>query len=183
MTEPVTDAYWLRQVAQGNQAAFRHLLDAHLPKAYAIAYRLLHNREDAEEAVQDAFSKVWTHAAQYEAGKSAFSTWLYTILTRRCLDRLRQRKRPNDPIDARIDTVADDSPDQATQLETAQTAAALRRAVATLPEKQKLAIVLCYFEGVSNAQAALIMGLNIKAVEGLLFRARQSLKSILRIDL
>ncbi|MDC7682461.1 sigma-70 family RNA polymerase sigma factor [Asticcacaulis sp. BYS171W] len=179
MLERTADNELVRRMAAGDTAAFRHLVDLHMPKAHAVAYRVLLNREDAEDAVQAAFTKVWTHAKRFDPAKSAFSTWLYTIVTRTCLDRLRRAKPLSQPIDDWSERLSDDAPDAQTGLETRQQAQKVRDAVATLPPNQRMAVVLCYFEGFSNAEAAQSLKLNVKALESLLVRARKSLKNVL----
>jgi RNA polymerase sigma-70 factor (ECF subfamily) len=179
MPEPTADGELIKATAAGDTAAFRRLVDRHLTRAHAIAYRVLLNREDAEEAVQAAFTKAWTHAGRFDPARSAFSTWLYTIVTRTCVDRLRRTKPASQPIEDWSEHLADDAPDAETTVKARQEAAAVRDAVATLAPNQRAAVVLCYFEGFTNAEAASNLGLHIKAFEALLFRARQRLKDML----
>ncbi len=179
MADRSVDGDLIRATAAGDTAAFRQLVDRHLPRAHAIAYRVLLNREDAEEAVQAAFTKAWTHAGRFDPAKSAFSTWLYTIVTRTCVDQLRRKRPAAQPIEDWSEHLADDAPDAETALETRQAATTVRDAVAALPPNQRAAVVLCYFEGFSNAEAARSLDLHLKAFEALLFRARQRLKDML----
>jgi RNA polymerase sigma-70 factor (ECF subfamily) len=176
MPERGGDGELIKATAAGDTAAFRQLVDRHLTRAHAIAYRVLLNREDAEEAVQAAFTKAWTHAGRFDPAKSAFSTWLFTIVTRTCVDQLRRAKPASQPIEDWSEQLADDKPDAETLVEAGQAAAGVRDAVAALPPNQRAAVVLCYFEGFSNAEAAQSLGLHLKACEALLFRARQRLK-------
>ncbi len=179
MLGPAADDELIRRTAAGDTAAFRQLVDRHLPRAHAVAYRVLLNREDAEEAVQAAFTKAWTHAGRFDPARSAFSTWLYTIVTRTCLDRVRRARPPTQPIDDWSEHLADDAPDAHTAVEARQKATAVRDAVASLPPNQRMAVVLCYFEGFTNAEAAKSLNLHLKAFEGLVLRARRRLKDML----
>ena len=184
MNDRTEDARLMARVASGDEAAFVVLAERHVGRAHAVAARMLSSREDAEEVVQDALGRVWRHAARFDAGRSAFGTWFYRIVANGCLDRLR-RKGFSSKGGMTIDI--DDAPqiaDGAATAEAGLVAAgrtqAVKAAVAALPERQRLAIVLCYFEEMPQADAARVMGMNLKAVEALLFRARQSLKSGLK---
>lgn len=176
MLQQLPDNDLMQRIKSGDAAAFRLLVLKHLPKSHAIARRLLHVHQDAEEATQDAFTKVWVHAARFDARQAAFGTWFYRILTRTCLDMLRKRPIPHSDISDMQDSLADPSRSQESSLSSQQEAARIQKAVQSLPEKQRLAVVLCYFEGMTNPEAAEIMQLHIKALEGLLVRARKQLR-------
>lgn len=174
-----TDEDLMIRVKRGEVLAFRLLSTRHVGRAHAIALRITHNREDAEEAVQDALTKVWQHATRYDDGRSAFSTWFYSILSRSALDRLRRRPRPAEDIDDHAEALADASESgEAAWLRHGE-AKRVRHAVAALPPQQKLAVVLCYYQDFTQPEAAHIMDMNLKALEGLLFRARKTLKASL----
>ncbi len=89
-SESLLDA--LRRSRSGDAEAFAVVVREHQSYAYALAIRLLSNADDAEDVMQEAFIRVWTHLRRYDEGV-AFSTWLYTIVTNLCRDRLRARKR------------------------------------------------------------------------------------------
>jgi len=170
------DSQLMHRIRSGDRRAFGELVDLHSPRAWRIASRFLRTREDAEEAVQDAFAKVWTKAATFDPKKASFSTWYYTILTRQCLDRLR-RQKPTTPLsDALIETLAHNAPSQEDELISNARQALVRQHIDALPERQKAALILCYVEGMSQADAARILHLHIKALEGLLHRAKLTLK-------
>ena len=178
MTDIPTDEALMARVRDGDQQAFALLVERHLPRAYAIAYRVLGQQADAEDAAQDAFTRVWTHARDWQAQRGSFSTWLGRILVNASLDHAR-RQRPQRFI-SNADDVLAELTDPAASLDTAQgneqQAAAIDQAVRRLPEQQRMAVVLCYFEEHSNPQAAQLMGLHVKALEGLLVRARKQLR-------
>lgn len=179
MRDTVGDAQLMRLTAEGDAAAFRQLVARHLPRAHAVAYRVLLNREDAEEAVQAAFTKVWANAGRFEPDRSAFSTWLYTIVTRSCLDRTRRFRPKTQSVDDWADTLSDDDPNAEVRLSRQQEARAVREAVAELPASQRIAVAMCYFEGFSNSEAAQSLNMSVKALESLLVRARRRLKTVL----
>ena len=179
MNDPTEDARLMARVATGDAAAFATLAERHVGRAHAVAVRMLPSREDAEEVVQDALSRVWRHAARFDAGRSAFGTWFYRIVANGCLDRLRRKSAVSVDIDEAPEIADERMTAEAGLLATGRTFA-IKAAVAALPERQRLAIVLCYFEEIPQAEAARVMGMNLKAVEALLFRARRSLKTGLK---
>ncbi|MFA5985510.1 MAG: sigma-70 family RNA polymerase sigma factor [Methylococcaceae bacterium] len=180
MLDETPDQRLMERIANGDKWAFHVLVMRYLPKAHNIARRMLSSPEDAEEAVQDAFAKLWQHAARYDPSKAASSTWFYQILSNTCLNMARRKPFIHASIDELEDTLTDATLAQDSQLVAQQDSARIRVAVAALPERQRLAVILCYFEELSNAQAAATMGLHIKALEGLLVRARKKLKELLR---
>ena len=179
MNDRTEDARLMARVATGDAAAFSVLAERHVGRAHAVAARMLSSREDAEEVVQDALGRVWRHAARFDVERSAFGTWFYRIVANACLDRLRRKSSVSLAIDDAPE-IADDRVTAEAGLLAAGRTRAVKAAVAALPERQRLAIVLCYFEEMPQADAARVMGMNLKAVEALLFRARRSLKTGLK---
>lgn len=177
-TQQPDDAQLMAKIAQGDTVAFNLLVRRHLPRAYAIARRTLTRDSDAEDAAQEAFTKVWVHARDYAPEKAAFTTWLHRIVVNASLDMAR-RKRPTAVEDEVLNAVADsrDSVEQEAMVH--EEAGMVQQAIAALPAQQRAAITLCYTEEYSNAEAASIMGIHIKALEGLLVRARKSLRTTL----
>ncbi len=176
MTGAPSDAQLITRMAAGEALAFRLLVSRHLDRAHAIAMRVLHNREDAEEAVQDALSRVWRNATRFDPGRAAFSTWFYRILANAALDRLRRRPPMAEAVTDHEETLADGRPSAEDRSVEAGEARRIRAAVAQLPPQQRLAVALCYFEDFTQAEAARIMNVHIKALEALLFRAKANLK-------
>lgn len=168
-------------VAKGDAQAFNALVRRHLPRAYAIAKRVLMNQPDAEEAAQDAFNKIWIRACDWQPGRAKFTTWMHRIVVNAALDIARKRHggAVSDP-DAVLATIADASPSVETVLSDAERDQQLHRALSELTAEQRAAITLCYFEQHTNPEAAKLMGINIKALEGLLVRARKKLRDILK---
>lgn len=176
MQDAISDNALMERIAQADRGAFRLLVGRHLPKAHAIARRMLPSREDAEEAAQDAFGKVWVNAARFDPHKAAFGTWFYRILANTCLDMARRR-----PVAQTV--LSEEWPDtgaaqDATMMEK-QESTRIRAAVQALPVRQRMAVVLCYFEEMTNPEAAAAMDMHVKALEGLLVRARKTLRHTL----
>jgi len=166
------DEILMARIASGNQLAFASLVERYTNRAYAAAWRILNGSADAEDVVQEVFTRLWVHAPSWDAGKAKFSTWFYRILLNACIDH--KRKRVNLPLDV-IDEPQDATPSIEQRLVQDQLALHVAAQVHALPERQRLAILLCYFEGLSNQEAAEIMQLHIKALEALLVRARKTL--------
>jgi RNA polymerase sigma-70 factor (ECF subfamily) len=169
----------LAQVAAGDRRAFAQLMDRHIDRAHGLAKRVLGNKSDAEDVVQDAFMKVWQKAGQWQPGRAQFSTWLYRVVVNRCLDLKRK------PVNAALDNVAeqsDDRPDAYEDIAARERQAKIAGAVAALPERQRTAVALSYTAGLSNAQAAETMEISVKAFESLLVRAKRELRGRLAGD-
>lgn len=172
-----TDEQLMATIAEGNQRAFATLVDRHLPRAYALARRFFHQQADAEDIAQEAFTRVWTHAAVWQPGRAQFTTWLQRIVVNLCLDAIRRQKhRSEQDIDSLLEELLDPQADTAGAVQRAREAADLQRVVQRLPEKQRMAVLLCYFDEQTNPQAAALMGIHPKALEGLLGRAREQLR-------
>ena len=179
MQNEPTDSELMERIQKGDQLAFSTLVKRHLPRANSIARRTLTVAQDAEEALQDSFNKVWIKAKDFDSTKASFGTWFYRIIVNTCID-LARRKKPTDAdIDSHMECLSDQTPTAEKLALEEQESQKIKNAVQSLPEKQRIAIILCYFEEMTNKEAAQIMGLNIKALEGLLVRGRKTLRGIL----
>jgi RNA polymerase sigma-70 factor (ECF subfamily) len=172
---PEKDDYELLVLLQGgSHLAFAELLKRHSERCYRLAFRYLQNKEAAEDVVQDVFLKLWEDPGKWQADKNTkFTTWLYRVVVNRCLD-WQKRKRPvalNEDI-ALVDDA--ETADQAILRHEAQRV--LEKEIAALPERQRLALTLCFGEGLSNQDAADAMGVNLKALQSLIMRAKTTLK-------
>jgi RNA polymerase sigma-70 factor (ECF subfamily) len=176
------DAALMHRVARGDHTAYRLLVDKYLRHAVTVAYRVLFNRSDAEEVAQEAFLRVWQHAARWRAdGGASFKTWLNRVVVNLCIDR---KRRPGM-------TALDDQPemvdeDRATPYEerlAGETTDRVALALQKLPERQRAAILLCFWEGESNIDAAKALEISVGALESLLIRAKRALREELRATL
>ncbi len=168
----------LRRVAKGDGAALTELIRRHQTRLYNLAYRLLKDPLDAEDALQEVFIKVYEHAASFEP-KAPVSAWLNRITANHCLNRLRQRhfQEPLEPDDAVAVPDAGASPLEA--LEEQHLARRLEDLLAALPENQRRALILKRFGDLSYQEIAEIMGTSPGSVDGLIKRARQFLRKAL----
>ena len=169
------DAALMQKIACGDNRAFEKLVRRHLPRSARMASRVTGSAAEAEDAVQEAFIRVWKHAAEWEAPGTAgaqFSTWFYRIVLNLCIDH--KRKRIFTPLEEISEP--DDGRDNAeTGLQRHELSERVRGAIDTLPDRQRAAFVLCFYEERSNKEAAALLGISIKALESLLVRARKAL--------
>ncbi len=168
------DAELVVRTGKGDRAAAQALMARHLPKLLALARRMLQDRAEAEDAVQEVFLRLWTHAARWQPGKAKFETWLYRVTMNQCLDRL--RKRPTAEMEAAAH-VPDSAPGPDAALDGVELAAQVEAALAQLPERQRAAILLCHYQECGNIEAADILGLSVEALESLLARGRRMLRT------
>ena len=167
------DGELVARAGKGDRAAAQALMARHLPKMLTLARRMLHDPAEAEDAVQEAFLKLWTHAARWRPGRAKFETWLYRVTLNQCYDRL--RRKPTLEL-AAADHIADPAHGPLAALESAGLAAEVEAALAELPARQRAAILLCHYQERGNIEAAEILGLSVEALESLLARGRRTLR-------
>ena len=168
------DGELLALIQSGSAHAFGVLVRRHTERFYRLAYRYVQNRETAEDIVQDAFLKLWEEPARWQPARHAkFTTWFYKIVVNLCLD-WQKKKRPQAlPEDMPL-IDEHERPEEA--VARAEEHRRLEAEIAALPERQRAAVNLCFAEGLSNQEAADIMGVNLKALQSLLMRAKATLK-------
>jgi len=171
------DEELLTRLAADDEAAFRLLVERHIDRAFGIALRIVGSRADAEDVVQDTMLKVWTHRGKWQHGRAKFSTWLYRVVTNRCID-LHRRPR-TDNVDA-VPEQADAQPDVVSTMQRNEVTHMLEDAMQRLPEQQRIAVIFSYHENMSNGEIAEVMDTTVSAVESLLKRGRQQLRDLLR---
>lgn len=173
------DTALMHRVARGDHAAYRLLVDKYLRHAVTVAYRVLYNRGDAEEVAQEAFLRVWQHAARWRAdGGASFKTWLNRVVVNLCIDR--KRKPATAALDDQIEIADEEHGTPYDERLTAETSDHVALALQKLPERQRAAILLCFWEGESNIDAAKALDISIGALESLLIRAKRALRDDLR---
>ena len=161
-------------VCDQHHPAFCELVSRHSTRFYAISFRTLGNKADAEDAVQEAFLKLWRKPEMWNPKAEArFTTWFYRVVLNVCYDQ--QRKRKTEPLKDDFD-MADERENAEGELQRSEQKQVLENAIASLPERQQTALNLCFYEELSNQQAAEVMGLKLKALQSLLIRARANLK-------
>lgn len=172
------DALVLR-AGRGDRTAAAALMARHLPKMLALARRVLISRSEseAEDAVQDAFLKLWLQAPRWQPGRAKIETWLYRVVLNQCYDRLRRRQYA--PLDT-VMNAPDPAPLPTAGIEAVQTAAKVNTAMEALPRRQRTAVTLCHLQEMGNIEAAEVMGISVEALESLLSRGRRALREMLK---
>lgn len=165
------DGELLSAAAGGDKTAFSVLVQRHYAPVYRLAWRVA-GAAEAEDVAQDVFSKLWLNPAQVrEAG--ALKGWLLRAASNAAIDRLRRKPMARldavaEPVDRRAGAEARMGQDWAT--------GKIEAALGALPERQRLALALIYFENMGNKEAADVMGITIEAVESLLSRGKRALR-------
>ena len=171
------DLELVQKTARGDEKAFEQLMAKYEKAVFNTIYRYIGNTEDVEDLAQEIFIKIWKNAKKFK-GRSKFSTWLYRIAVNHCLDyRKKNRQRAvsldqmtdKDIIPEALQVSADR--DQETRV------AIVRKALSELPDRQRIALVLAQYEGLSYKEIAETMKVTVSSVESLIFRARKALKA------
>ena len=179
------DQQLVGEVLKGNQAAFRQLVERYKDYVFTVCYRVLQQREEAEEASQDVFIKVYKTLGGFEQ-KSKFSTWLYTVAYRTALDKVRTRKKGNISIDKEDSylQIPDKENKGAEQLiNTELLKAQLLTAIRQLKPQDAAVVTLFYLKEKSIKEIVEITGLTTTNVKTKLHRTREALKKHLQKQL
>jgi RNA polymerase sigma-70 factor (ECF subfamily) len=177
-TDRERDALLMAQIAQGSATAYRDLSATYLDAVLNYCNRLVKNQADAEEITQEAFVRLWKAAPGWQP-KATAKTWLFTVAHNLCLDRLRSARRNTGNTGELQDEAASDSVRPSRRLDQLQQANAVRAALEQLPDRQRHALLLSHYDGLSNAEIGDVLGVGVEAVESLLSRARRTLRTLL----
>ncbi len=172
------DAVLMREAAGGDQNAFATLVERYRVRAVNFAYRFLGDHQAAEDVAQEAFVRAYQSRHRYRPA-ATFATWFFRILSNLCLNEVRRRKRQGlvfGPPNAATTATPDPSASPDAQYEQQELGTAVRRALAALPEKQRLAVILQRYEDMDYEQIGRIIGASRGAVDGLLSRAKGTLR-------
>jgi len=176
--EQQTDEELMILIKAFNHDAFSTLVTRHTDRFYALSYRTLFNQSDAEDIVQESFLKLWCKPELWKEKKnSKFTTWFYRIIVNACYD-LNKKKSSRE-----MSLVSDDY-EQAAEVDdlSHHQLSAVEMALKNLPERQRMALNLCFYEELSNAEAADVMGIRLKALQSLIMRGKAALKTQFNIS-
>ena len=177
----------MTRLASGHGAALNELMERHTGKLFNYLVRCLQNEEDAADAAQETFVRVYQNCAKFDTHMK-FTTWLYAIATNLVKDRYRHRSRhPQVSLDAENEATGEDfresvpeqnaTPDES--LQATERVEAIRKAVGQLPDELRTPLILCEYEELSHAEIGEILQCTAKAVETRIYRARQQLRTSL----
>lgn len=174
------DQTLLDLIRDGDEQAYGVLLDRHLDRIHALAQRMLGNASDAEEVAQDAFLRAWQQIPTWQPGKAKFSTWLHRVAMNLCHDALR-RRRDTRPVDDIQPVSGEPGPEQLARRQ--DRSGRVQAALATLPDRQREALVLSHYQELSQREAAAVLEISEDALESLLSRGRRALRAALAEEL
>jgi RNA polymerase sigma-70 factor, ECF subfamily len=169
----------------GDRGAFAELVDLYKDKIYHLAYRMLNNKHEAEDAVQETFMRVYTNLNRYDE-QQKFSTWIFRIATNHCIDRLRKRKHSAYSLDAEMPDGEgndyysmlagnEDTPEK--QIILSETQLQIRKAIDALPEKYKTVVILRYLQDMSLQEISDVLDMPVTTVKTRVHRGREYLRN------
>ena len=174
----MTDAELVARAVGGDPAAFDVLVERHRRAVYMVCYRFVHHHDDASDLAQDVFVRAWRGLPRFK-GDAAFSTWLYRIAVNTCLNKVASRPLPTEPLED-ADRIEDPRAERpGADLVRAERAAAVRRAIRALPNKQRATLVLRLYHELSHQQIAEVLGSSVGAVKANFFHALGNMRRIL----
>jgi RNA polymerase sigma-70 factor (ECF subfamily) len=184
---PTSDTELIARAAEGDERAMADLYDRYGQVLYAVAYRIVGQRADAEEVVLDTFAQAWREATRFEAGRGSVAGWLTTIARSRALDLVRARGRRDRITATAAAERPDTSPamggwraDPSTGVEHAERRAQVQLALETLSPPQRRAIELAFFEGLSQSEIAELLQEPLGTIKTRVRLGMQKLRESLR---
>tara|TARA_R110002072_G_scaffold303107_2_gene493791 strand:- start:60429 stop:60998 length:570 start_codon:yes stop_codon:yes gene_type:complete len=171
----LTDEQLMEAIVDGDRQAYAGAVKQHGRAIAAYAFRMLGNESEAQDIAQETFLRLWTQAHRWDGDKASLGTWLHRIAHNLCID---QRRRTRADTGSELDefTAEADTP-SADQLAQQSDRNRLEAALADLPERQRSALVMTYYQGLSNKEVAGILDVSVDALESLLSRGRKALKN------
>jgi len=174
----ITDEQLMIRIGTGDKLAYRMLMGRHLNSFLAFAFRLTGDQGEAEDIMQEAFVRVWKQGHKWDTSRKArFTTWFYRVVMNLSID-LKRKRKPSIALEEALN-IETNTPRQDAQLSDKQMAIRLAKALDVLPERQRIATSLCYFQGLGNKEAAEVLGISTSAIESLLVRARARMAQLL----
>ena len=188
MNETDPDAELVARVGAEEPGAVREMVARKLPRLLALATRMLGDREEANDVAQEAFVRIWKEASRWQQGPARFDTWLHRVALNLCYDRLRSGSRSGSSsvssagsrrergMTDDIPEAVDPAPLPDERMSESERNERIKAALAALPARQREALVLQYYQELSNVEAAQLMDISVDALESLLSRARRNLR-------
>lgn len=166
----MSDEKLMEMLSTQNGEAFSILVRRHSTYFYRVAYRIVLEKETAEDIVQKAFLKIWEKPELWKQEKAKFKTWFYRIVCNLAIDDKRRLKPVNLDFDVAEENEQTDFKEQEV----------LQNALKSIPERQRAAIQLVYYKEMKQKDAAEILGIGVKALESLLTRGKQKLQEVMK---
>ncbi len=175
---------WVRQAREGDQEAFRHLVEAYEKKVLALTLRMCKHKEDAAEAAQEAFLAAW-QGLPFFRGEAAFSTWLYRLASNACVDLLRKEGRHRAHAGPSLDDeelplpLPDDGPTPQEAAERREMREQVERGLRQLPEEYRQALILREIQQLSYEEISKVLEVDLGTVKSRINRGRRRLREFL----
>ncbi len=165
------------EVKNGSHEAFRKLVENFQSYAYSLSFRILCQKQDAEDVVQEGFIKIWKHIGQYDP-EQKFTTWMYKIITNTALDKLKSEKRSRftSLSGNHIENMLKSDDDTVQSMVNRELGAIIHTLAGHLPEKQKLVFILRDLQGLSSEETQEILDISETSVKSNLYHARQLIR-------
>lgn len=169
---------WLEQARKGDKAAFGNLIEAYQGPVYNLAYRMLNNAGEAEEAAQEAFIRAYTRLETYNPAHK-FSTWMLSITSNYCIDLIRKRRALllsiDEPLPPHPALHSDNNKGPEAELMNTEQQEMVQTLLQELPEDYRQTVILRYWHDLSYEEIAEVMDTTVSAIKSRLFRARRQL--------
>jgi RNA polymerase sigma-70 factor (ECF subfamily) len=169
---------WLEEARQGSQDSFGRLIGVYQSPVFNLAYRMLGNGDEAEQAAQEAFIRAWTRLDSYKPAHK-FSTWLLSITSNYCIDLLRKRRTQllslDGPLPSHPALMSERSSGPEAQAAIGEQQEIVQELLQSLPDDYRQTVVLRYWYDMSYDEIAEVMDTTVSAIKSRLFRARRQL--------
>ncbi|WP_228551130.1 RNA polymerase sigma factor [Sporosarcina cascadiensis] len=172
------DVQWVREVLAGNKQAYAHIIDKYKNPLYAVILRMTRNPQDAQDFVQDAFLKVYYQLDKYKETGS-FSSWLYRVAVNHCMDEFRKKRHQAVPSEFAEEQAVDRNHPEVVFLKK-EKQRQLERLLATLPEDERLIILLRYANELSYEEISEVTDTPLSTVRNKLHRAKKKMRETVK---
>lgn len=174
-----SDEELVSRISKGDEEAFRLLVSRYFQKICGFIGRMMSGAAETEDIVQESFFRLWRYPNRWQPEKASLSTWLHRIAHNLCIDYLRKQSRMDYQTDNTEIVTTDTHPSLEADITKLELAERVKLLIGSLPERQRTALILCHYQGLSNKEAAQILDISVDALESLMARARRKLKSLL----
>jgi RNA polymerase sigma-70 factor (ECF subfamily) len=175
----VDESDLIKQSVAGDESAYQLLLEKHLPSLSNYVMRMMANTAEADDIIQETFIRLWTRGNKFNPETAKLTTWLHNIAHNLCIDHFRKNSRlVDDSVEQPIAVAPGPGEDLAQQ----GLAENIQQAMMSLPERQRSAIIMCHYQGLSNKDAAVVLNVSVDALESLMARGRKKLRTLLESD-
>jgi len=170
------EALWIEQARKGDDNAFGNLVEIYQRPVFSLCYRMLENSKDAEDAAQESFIRAYQNLKRYDPDRS-FATWLLSIASHHCIDRIRKKRLLTISTDALPSEIIADhnAPEPEKKIKESEQEALIQSLLLELKPTDRAAIILQYWHDYSEVQIAEALNLSVSAVKSRLYRSRQVL--------